>query len=178
MSDTAHSAATAAAATVARWRAAAERGDPEAAAACLSPDVVLVSPLTGRFRFEGSDQVRGFLDSALRAVENIRFHTQTGEGDVYALAYRARVGSEPFEEAQLLRLDDEGRIGEITLFGRPMPALSALMTVVGPDLARRQGRRGVAALMRASTAPLHAMVTSGDRWLVPLTRPGTGRARA
>jgi ketosteroid isomerase-like protein len=42
MSETLHSAA----ATVARWRAAEERGDVEAAVACLSPDVVLSSPLT------------------------------------------------------------------------------------------------------------------------------------
>jgi hypothetical protein len=39
-------------------------------------------------------------------------------------------------------------------------------------VARRQGRRGVAALMRASATPVHAMVTIGDRRVVPLTRPG------
>jgi hypothetical protein len=30
------------------------------------------------------------------------------------------VGGQPFEEAQLLRFDDEAQIEEITLFGRPM----------------------------------------------------------
>jgi ketosteroid isomerase-like protein len=115
--DTSHSAAT----TVARWRAAGEGGDVDAAVACLSPDVMLSSPLTEQFRFEGSDQLRDFLASAFTAVEDIRFHTETGQGDTYALVYRARVGGQPFEEAQLLRLDDEARIREITLFGRPMP---------------------------------------------------------
>jgi ketosteroid isomerase-like protein len=166
--DTSHSAAT----TVARWRAAGERGDVDAAAACLSSDIVLSSPLTEQFRFEGPDQLRDFLASAFTAVEDIRFHTETGQGDTYALVYRARVGGQPFEEAQLLRLDDEARIREITLFGRPMPALTALMISAGSELARRQGRRGVAALMRASAAPVHAMVTFGDRRVVPLTRPG------
>ncbi|TDO49914.1 hypothetical protein EV643_105143 [Kribbella sp. VKM Ac-2527] len=52
-----------------------------------------------------------------------------------------------------------------------MPALTALMITLGPELARRQGRRGLAALMRASTTPVHAMVTFGDRRIVPLTRP-------
>ena len=82
MLDTSHSAAT----TVARWRAAAESGDADAAVACLSPDIVLSSPLTEQFRLEGTDQLRDFLASAFTAVEDIRFHTQTGQGDTYALA--------------------------------------------------------------------------------------------
>ena len=168
MLDISHSAAT----TVARWRAAGESGDVDAAVSCLSPDIVLNSPLTEQFRLEGSGQLRDFLASAFTAVEDIRFHTQTGQGDTYALVYRARVGTQPFEEAQLLRLDDTAHISEITLFGRPMPALTALMNTLGPELARRQGRRGLAALMRASTTPVHAMVTFGDRRVVPLTRPG------
>ena len=167
MSETLHSAA----ATVASWRAAAERGDVDAAVACLSGDVVLSSPLTEQFRIEGRDQLRDFLTSAFTAVENIRFHTQIGEGNTYALFYRAMVRSQPFEEAQLLRLNKEAHIREITLFGRPMPALSALMITLGPDLARRQGRHRLATLIRASTAPVHAMVTFGDRRVVPLTRP-------
>jgi hypothetical protein len=171
MSEPQHSAA----ATVANWRAASERGDVDGAVACLSGDAVLSSPLTEQFRFEGPDQLRSFLTSAFTAVQDIRFHTQTGEGDAYALFYRARVGSQPFEEAQLLRFDDEARIKEITLFGRPMPALTALMISAGSQLARGQGRRGVAALMRASATPVHAMVTFGDRRLVPLTRPAARR---
>ncbi|MFC8798085.1 nuclear transport factor 2 family protein [Promicromonospora sp. NPDC057138] len=170
MPDTSDSAAT-----VARWRAAAESGDVGAAVACLSPDVVLSSPLTDQFRLEGSDQLRDFLGSAFVAIEDIRFHTQTGQGDTYALVYRARVAGQPFEEAQLLRFDDEARIAEITLFGRPMPALTALMTTLGPALARGQGRRGLATLLRASAAPIHAMVTFGDRSVVPRTKPGARR---
>jgi len=167
MPDTSHSAAT----TVARWRAAAESGDADDAAACLSPDIALSSPLTDQFRLEGTDQLRDFLAAAFTAVEDIRFHTQIGQGDTYALAYRARVRNQPFEEAQLLRLDDKAHIREITLFGRPMPALTALMITLGPDLARRQGRRGLAALMRASTTPMHVLATFGDSRVVPLTRP-------
>jgi hypothetical protein len=171
MLDTPHSAAS----TIARWRDAAESGDADAAVACLSPDIVLSSPLTEQFRTEGIDQLHDFLASAFIAVEDIRFHTETGQGDTYALVYRARVGTQPFEEAQLLRLDDTAQIREITLFGRPLPALTALMITLGPDLARRQGRRGLAALLRATAAPVHTMVSFGDRRVVPLTRPGAKR---
>jgi len=158
-------------ATVARWRAASESGDVDAAVTCLSPSIVLSSPLTDQFRLEGTDQLRDFLTEAFVAIEDIRFHTQTGQDDTYALVYRAHVAGQPFEEAQLLRFDDEGRISEITLFGRPMPALTALMTTLGPALARGQGRRGLATLLRVSAAPIHAMVTSGDRSVVPRTQP-------
>ena len=158
-------------ATVARWRAAAESGDVDAAVTCLSPSIVLSSPLTDQFRLEGTDQLRDFLTEAFKAVEDIRFNTQTGQEDTYALVYRAHVAGQPFEEAQLLRLDDEARISEITLFGRPMPALTALMTTLGPALARQQGRRGLATLLRVSAAPIHAMVTSGDRSVVRRTQP-------
>ncbi|MEU0211317.1 nuclear transport factor 2 family protein [Streptomyces canus] len=51
--------------------------------------------------------------------------------------------------------------------------LTALMTTLGPELARRQGRRGLAALMRASTMPIHAMVTFGDRAMVEDPADGT-----
>lgn len=111
MLDTSQSAAT----TIARWRAAGESGDADAAVACLSPDIVLSSPLTEQFRLEGSDQLRDFLASAFTAVEVIHFHTETGQGDTYALVYRARVGTQPFEEAQLLRPDDKAHIREITI---------------------------------------------------------------
>ncbi|MFI1360329.1 nuclear transport factor 2 family protein [Streptomyces sp. NPDC020898] len=172
MSEPLHSAA----ATIARWRAAEERGDVDAAVACLSPDVVLSSPLTDQFAFEGTDQLRDFLTAAFAAVKDVRYHTQTGEGDTYALVYRARVGSQSFEEVQMLRLDDQARITEITLFGRPMPALTALMHLMGPALARQQGRRGLATLMSVATIPIHAMVTSGDRSMVAKTRPAARRA--
>jgi hypothetical protein len=171
MSETLHSTA----ATVARWRSAEERGDIEAAVACLSPDVVLSSPLTDQFRFGGSDQLRDFLTAAFAAVKDVRYHTQTGEGDTYALVYRARVGSQPFEEVQMLRFDDEARITEITLFGRPMPALTSLMHIMGPALARQQGRWALATLMSVSTVPIHAMVSSGDRSMVAKTRPAARR---
>ena len=53
---------------VGRWRSAAERGDAEAAARCLASDVVLISPLTERFRFTGRDQVTDVLTAAFTVL--------------------------------------------------------------------------------------------------------------
>src|SRR3712207_6432234 len=94
---------------VGRWRTAAETGDAEAAARCLAPDVVLISPLTERFRFTGRDQVTDVLTAAFTVLSDIRFHTEVREGGTVALFARARIGRQDMEEAQLLRLDDDGR---------------------------------------------------------------------
>ncbi|MCD7445204.1 hypothetical protein K4B79_44335 [Streptomyces lincolnensis] len=82
--------------------------------------------------------------------------------------------TQPFEEAQLLRLDHEAHIKEITLFGRPMPALTAMMITLGPDLTLRQGRRSLTARQRRAA---HALVTFRDRSVVPPPRPGARRSR-
>jgi ketosteroid isomerase-like protein len=153
-----------------RWRRAGEQGDAAAAAACLAVDVVLVSPLTEQFTFRGRDAVRELLAAAFTAVEGIRFRTQTQGDGTYALVYDATVGGQRLEEAQLLTVE-AGEITAITLFVRPLPAATALMRALGPEIAKRQNRRGLAAFLRANTAPLHAMVSFGDRRVVPLAAP-------
>ncbi len=162
---------------VSRWRRAGEQGDAEAAAACLHQDVTLISPLTDQFRFQGREQVHGLLSAAFSAVSGIHFHTEVRQGSAVVLFYRGRVGHQEMEEAQLLRLDDSGHIREITLFIRTLPALTALMSALGPEYARRRGNRPLAALLSASTAPLHAMTRLGDRGIVPLAAPGRQAAR-
>lgn len=159
---------------VRRWRAAGESGDAQGAAECLRIDVELTSPLTGRFRFQGREQVHLLLTAAFATISEIRFHTELGDGDTKALFYRGRVGEHEFEEAQLLRLDAEGLISELTLFGRPLPALTGLMSALGPELAQRAGHPALAAFIRASTTPLHAVTQLGDRKLAPLTDPNRG----
>ncbi|UOY02064.1 nuclear transport factor 2 family protein [Blastococcus sp. PRF04-17] len=155
-----------------RWCSAAEDGDATAAAACLAPDVVLVSPLTERFRFTGRDEVAEVLTAAFGVLDDIRFHTELRDGSAVALYARAHVGREELEEAQLLRLDAQGLIGELTLFVRPLPAVTGLMSALGPALARNGGRRGLAAFLGAATGPLHAMARFGERRVVPLADPG------
>ena len=104
--------------TIDAWRSAGENGDVTAAVACLAPDVEVISPLTAAFRFHGPAQVSDMLASAFEVIHGIRYHTEVGEGDTWALFYHARAGREAVEEAQLLRLDGAGLIRELTLFGR------------------------------------------------------------
>jgi hypothetical protein len=157
--------------TIAAWRRAGEAGDAEAARPLLAWDIEVISPLTERFRFRGPDQVATMLAAAFEVIGDIRFHTQVGADHTWALFYHARVGRQLVEEAQLLRLDADGRIRELTLFGRPLPALTAVMADIGPRLLRRQRRPAMARLVGALTGPMAFMTRFGERRVVPLADP-------
>lgn len=158
---------------VTRWCRAGERGEADLAAELLAPDVQLVSPLTDQFRFHGPEQIRMLLESVFAVVDGLQFHTRLDGEDASALFYRGRIGTQPLDEAQLLRLDEGARIREITLFGRPLPALTGVMSALAGRMARHQGRPGRAAVLTLSTASLHAMTRMGERRVVPLAAPAT-----
>jgi hypothetical protein len=158
-------------ATIDAWRAAGENGDARAAAATLAPDVEVISPLTAKFRFHGPEQVTDMLASAFEVIHGIRFHTEVGEGRVWALFYHAQAGREPVEEAQLIRLDDQDRIRELTIFGRPLPALTEVMAGIGPRLLRRQRQPLLGRVVTLATGPINAAVRFGERTLLPRADP-------
>jgi hypothetical protein len=150
-----------AAATTARYRGAVERGDVEGFLATLAPDAVLRSPITMRTDFRGREELRELLGAVFATVQDIAFFEEVGDARTRALFYRARVGAQPLEEATLLRLDEEARITELTLWFRPLPGLTAVMAGLAPRLAgRRSPARGVAAA--ALTGPLAALTRAGD----------------
>ena len=158
-------------AALARWRAAGEAGDAAAAATALADDVVLISPLTDRFRFDGRARVQRLLEVALGAIGSITYTDEVVQDRTAALFYEARLGDLPFQEAQLLRCGEDGLIAEITLFLRPLPALTALARRLGPELARRDGRPVLARLLPVAAGVLHGVASSGERRIMPLAAP-------
>ncbi len=162
---------------VSAWRAAGERGDAPAAAECLASNVTVISPLTAQFRFHGRDDARDMLVAAFEVIHDIRFHTEVGDANTRALFYHAYAGDQAIEEAQLLRLDADGLIVELTLFGRPLPGLTAVMADIGPRLLRYQKRPTLARIVALATAPLAAMTRLGERRLVPLADPARPTCR-
>ncbi|MFW5418548.1 hypothetical protein J0910_18205 [Nocardiopsis sp. CNT-189] len=163
--------------TTAAWKAAGERGDAAAATACLAEGVELISPLTARFRFRGREQVGEVLTVAFQVTDGISYHTEVGDGRTRAVFFTASCRGLGFEEAQLLRFDGDGLIREITMFGRPLPGVTAVMAALGPRLVKRQGRALLSAVTGAAVRPLAAMVRAGDRLLVPLADPERARRR-
>ena len=162
---------------VLEWKQAFEAGDAAAAVRCSSDDVVMISPLTARYRFTGRAQLLDVLAAAFEVISDVSFHTDVGEGATRALFYRAQVGNIALEECQLLRLDDAQRIAELTVFGRPLPALTAVLAGIGPRLLRRQGHGRMAPIAGAAVAPLAALTRLGEQYLVPLGDPARSRTR-
>jgi len=158
-------------ATIAEWRHAGEQLDAGRAIGCLADQAVLISPLTARFTFNGRAQVATVLTAAFTVI---RYHTETGDDRARALFYHGRCHGQDFEEAQLLRLDDHACITEITLFGRPLPGLTAVMGQIGPVILRLQGRPRLARMIGLATGPLRAMVATGEQRIMPLADPRRG----
>ncbi|HEX2807993.1 MAG TPA: nuclear transport factor 2 family protein [Kineosporiaceae bacterium] len=76
-----------------------------------------------------------------------------------------------FEEAQLLRFDAHSRLVELTLFGRPLPGVTAVMAAIGPRMLHNSKQPALARLVRAATAPLAVLTRLGEKRLVPLADP-------
>jgi hypothetical protein len=162
---------TTAEATITAWRDAVEHGDADAAGHLLAAGIEVISPLTEQFRFHGPEQVIAMLAAAFETISDIRFHTQVGADHTWALFFHAHVARQFVEEAQLLRLDASGHIRELTLFGRPLPALTAVMADIGPRLLRGQRRPVLARLVGALSSPVAVLTRVGERRIIPLADP-------
>jgi SnoaL-like protein len=148
--------------TTVRLRRAAEAHDADGVMETLSRDVVLRSPITNRVVFRGTDQVREVVRAVFSTLEDIDYFADVGDQRTRALFYRARVGSQPLEEAMRLELNDLAEIAELTIFFRPLPGLATFASALAPRIARRHGRIR-SALARLLLSPLAVATRLGDR---------------
>jgi hypothetical protein len=58
------------------------------------------------------------------ALEDFAYTDELAEDHTVALRFKARVGDRELEGIDFLELDDEGRVAELTVFMRPMSALT------------------------------------------------------
>lgn len=105
------------------FRQAVEAKDLDALAASLREDVVLHSPILFR-GFEGRDVVVAVLTQVAATLEDLTYTDELHQGDTVALRFRARVGDRELEGIDLLALDDDGRVADLTVFMRPLSALN------------------------------------------------------
>ncbi|HEX7245384.1 MAG TPA: nuclear transport factor 2 family protein [Solirubrobacterales bacterium] len=106
------------------FRRAAEAKDLELLGETLRDDVELHSPILFR-GFEGRDVVTQILTHVAATLEDLTYVDELHEGDTVALRFKARVGDRELEGIDFLELDEEGRVAVLTVFMRPMSALTA-----------------------------------------------------
>jgi hypothetical protein len=93
-------------------------------AEALSDDVVLHSPVLFR-GFEGREAVGLVLSHVAEALEDLTYVDEAlGDGTV-VLRFEAKVGDLELEGVDYLTLDEEGRVADLTVFMRPLSALTA-----------------------------------------------------
>jgi hypothetical protein len=106
------------------FRNAAEASDLEAMTATLREDVVLHSPVLFR-GFEGRDAVIAVLGHVGATLEGLTYTDEAAGDGTVVLRFRARVGDRELEGVDYLQLDEDGRVADLTVFMRPMSALTA-----------------------------------------------------
>ncbi len=106
------------------FRLAVEAKDLEAAKATLREDIVLHSPILFR-GFEGREIVIQVLTHVAATLEDFRYTDELADEHTVVLRFKARVGDRELEGIDFLELDEQGIIKELTVFMRPMSALTA-----------------------------------------------------
>ncbi len=106
------------------FRRAAEAKDVELMTETLREDVVLHSPILFR-GFEGRDVVGQVLTHVAATLEGLTYTDELVEGATVCLRFKAKVGDRELEGIDFLELDEEGRVAELTVFMRPLSAITA-----------------------------------------------------
>ncbi|MDR3487415.1 MAG: nuclear transport factor 2 family protein [Bradyrhizobium sp.] len=142
-------------------RAAMERRDVRAVADAFAADAQFHSPLTDRLTFRGREQIAALATIVLDVFENFRYTDELMGDEVGFLVGRAQVDGLEIEFVDHLRFDRDGRIADITVFFRPLPAAAAALRRIGARLGRRKSpMRGAVISMLAR--PLALMTRIGD----------------
>lgn len=149
--------------TIDALRTAGERGDADAVADLLAPDVVFRSPISARIRFEGRDEVAALHRDIFAVLADLETTEPLVRGDTGSFSFRARVRGVELEAVNVVRVDEQGRIVECTVYARPLPSLATLFSALPPRVAARRRGRLTGALVAFVTRPLAFVLRTADR---------------
>jgi hypothetical protein len=116
--------------TAARFRAAVEALDIDAASELLAPDVVFHSPATFH-PFVGRETVSRLLGLVAQTFEDFRYTDELRADGAHALVFRASIGGRELEGIDLLRFDQDGLIADFTVMLRPISGLLPFAQAMG-----------------------------------------------
>lgn len=116
----------------ARFRAAVEAGDVDAAVALCSDDVEFRSPVVHR-PYQGRAALRQILGAVFTVFSDFRYVAGYDGAQGQILEFTARVGDRDCQGIDLIRGAD-GRVRELTVMVRPLSAAEALRDRMGPLL--------------------------------------------
>jgi hypothetical protein len=106
------------------FRVTAESKDVELMTETLREDVVLHSPILFR-GFEGREIVGQVLTHVAATLEDFVYVDELADENTVCLRFKAKVGDRELEGIDFLELDDDGKVAELTVFMRPLSAITA-----------------------------------------------------
>ncbi len=106
------------------FRRAAEAKDVELMTETLREDVVLHSPILFR-GFEGREIVGQVLTHVAATLEGLTYTDELADERTVCLRFQAKVGDRELEGIDFLELDEDGKVRELTVFMRPLSAITA-----------------------------------------------------
>ena len=121
----------------------------------LADDVVLRSPIFS-VPFEGKEECVPLFEALYRALGEM-VYVLDEPGDPAVFAWRTDIDGEPLEGVDLVRLDAEGKVTEITVFMRPLRGIAKFADKMGPLMTDNPAKK---ALLRVAGAPPSLMMRS------------------
>jgi hypothetical protein len=119
------------------FRTAWQTRDLDDWAAALAPGVRLHSPLI-EAPFVGRDVAVELYGVLFEIFGEVEITHELADGNSHAFFWRTQLGAHTIEGTDLLSYDEHGKITEVTVLIRPLVAIAAFATAVGPPLAAKQ----------------------------------------
>src|SRR3954447_8485250 len=116
---------TAATIAAAAFRTSFEQRDFTTAAAVLADDVASHSPVLEE-PWRTKEVVERLGPAMVQVLDEPRFTGETIDGNRAILTFTARCGDTDLEGVEILDLDAGGKVGEMAILIRPLPALHAV----------------------------------------------------
>ncbi|MHA6799735.1 nuclear transport factor 2-like protein [Bounagaea algeriensis] len=124
---------------VSRFRSASATNDVEGMIDTLTPDAELVSPLSGRMTFRGTEDLRILLAAVYGNLARLRWREEMGDVGLRVVIGEAQIGPLRLDDAMVLTLASDGRIQSIKPHLRPWLAVTFLALKLAPTIARHPG---------------------------------------
>lgn len=153
------------------WLKAGQHKDLSLLLESLADDVCLVSPLTDAFSFNGKQQIADLMTVVSEHIDGLQLITQVYQDDWVLVRTKGFIGQQQFEETQYLLFNEAGLIQHITLFLRPLPALTMFMHCLGPSLTALQNKPYQARAVGVSSWLMNHMAQVGETKVMPKVDP-------
>jgi hypothetical protein len=119
--------------------------------------------IAGLDPYEGKDEVAALHRDIFAVLDDIDTTEPLALGDTGSFSFRARVRGVELEAMNLVRVNEQGQIVELTVFVRPLPGLATLFATLPPRVSARRRGRLKGTLVAILARPLAFTLCIADR---------------